>query len=109
MFGLPDDGQARFRDYRWKDVFDREKPAQYTPHVLQDKTSWTVRLGIEALWERMHTLSQIAMLKGMERDTFREKFEEIVRQREGATSEDEEVEIHGVTMFAWIARGEDPE
>lgn len=58
----------------------------------------------EALWERFHTLSQIANLKG-------EKLEEVKRVVFEALKEDNvernevgEVAVHGRTHLAWTSR-----
>lgn len=71
-----DDLQPRFRHEKWHDVFDKQLST--TPFSIQSAdplfslplgeqsekfTSW---LSPEAVWDRLHSLSQISVLEGEE-------------------------------------------
>jgi hypothetical protein len=97
------DGQPRFRDYEWMKVFDKGTPLFSTP-VADDKTTWTVWLDREGVWDRMRTLSHVAMLEGEAKDVFRAKFDAILDGHDGRTNEKGEFELHGMTVFFWTQR-----
>jgi hypothetical protein len=56
------------------------------------------------LWERILTLSQVAVLQGADRDAFKAKFDEIVSQGGQVWNEKGEVEFHGFTTYGWTSR-----
>ena len=69
-----DDDEPRFRHDVWRDVFDeglkstpltiqRANPLFSLP-LSEEIFRWTAWLAKDALWERYHTLSQIAVLEG---------------------------------------------
>ena len=97
------DGQPRFRDDVWRDVFGRQKGLFSTP-IGEDRTEWTIWLGHDALWDRVRTLSHIAVLKGQAKDDFKAAFDRIVTEGDGKWNEKGEVAMHGVTPFAWATR-----
>lgn len=80
---LFDDNHPRFRNEQWREVFDKQLST--TPFTIQaadpmfslpigeDSVGFTIWLGREAIWERYHTLSQIAVLKGEELAVIRRK------------------------------------
>lgn len=98
------DGQPRFRDYVWREVFNQQQGRLFTTPIGDDKTEWTIWLGLEALWDRVRTLSHIAMLQGEERDRFRAAFDKIVKEGDGRWNEKGEVATHGATTFSWTSR-----
>jgi len=65
---------------------------------------WTVWLSEDALWRRISTLSQVAVLEGHEREQFERRFREIVRMDDAKKNENGEVAFHGVTFYAWTKR-----
>jgi hypothetical protein len=105
IHSLPADGALRFRQYVWPDVFDQqgEKPFFTTP-LNQDSLSWTVRLTTNALWDRINTLSQPAILQGADKEAFRAKFAEILKGGDCDWNDAGEVLMHGMTHYAWTTR-----
>lgn len=61
-------------------------------------------LSEDALWARINTLSQIAVLKGEGRDAAIEVFKGILKDGDVERNEKGEVAAHGVTYFAWTDR-----
>jgi len=122
------DDQARFRNLRWKEVFESptssngilttplqtlkatfntSEESDGTPlfslPLGEEKVEWTVSLSVEKLWERYCTLSQVAIaLQGNEGPSIRRRFDEAI---EGAArNEKDELEIHGTTVLYWTSR-----
>lgn len=58
----------------------------------------------KALWERVRTLSHVAVLEGMAKEDFRGRFDRIVDGGDARWNEKGELAIHGVTPFAWTTR-----
>lgn len=58
----------------------------------------------ESLWARINTLSQIAILKGEERETAIKTFKDILRDGDVERNEKGDIAVHGVTYFAWTDR-----
>ncbi|KAJ6446082.1 2-deoxy-D-gluconate 3-dehydrogenase [Purpureocillium lavendulum] len=109
ILGLPADGPPRFRDDKWRDVFERQaradQPVVSTP-LAEERLPFTVWRTRELLWDRVNTLSQVYMLKeGGEREAFRARFDEILDGAGGDKWNDKgEIEFHGTTVYAWTAR-----
>lgn len=114
-----DDGESRFRHQKWKDVFEarQDTPPLQTvvdtfTHRLprfslplgEETVNWTVWLTEEGIWERYLTLSQIAVLKGMEREKVKREVFEALKGDDVERNEHGEVALHGVTYFAWTSR-----
>ncbi|KAL8634094.1 hypothetical protein Q9189_000013, partial [Teloschistes chrysophthalmus] len=71
-----DDQHPRFRHEEWRQVFDKQLSS--TPFTIQaadplfslplgeDSTEFTCWLSPQAIWDRFHSLSQIAVLEGEE-------------------------------------------
>ncbi|KAJ2972335.1 hypothetical protein NUW58_g9204 [Xylaria curta] len=89
-----DDGLPRFRHSKWQQVFETQPPvtpiqairntfADHLPRFSlplgENKVKWTMWLGEEALWARINTLSQIAVLEGKEREAAVTIFENILQ------------------------------
>jgi len=102
------DGQPRFRNYVWKDVFSLPSVQKlFSTPVEEDKTAWTVWLTEERLWDRVRTLSHVSMLLEQgDKEGFKEKFDSIVKgeANDGEWNERGEVAMHGVTPFAWTTK-----
>ncbi|KAI0446835.1 S-adenosyl-L-methionine-dependent methyltransferase [Xylaria telfairii] len=114
-----DDGLPRFRHQKWQEVFERQAPASplqairntFADHLPrfslplgENTVKWTMWLSEEALWARINTLSQIAVLKGEEREAAIKKFKEILQGNDVERNGKGEITIHGVTYFAWTDR-----
>ncbi|KAK7924479.1 methyltransferase [Apiospora marii] len=114
-----DDGLPRFRHQKWKEVFQQQLPGnplqaladtltnqlpRFSLPIGEQTSKWTVWLTEDALWSRLSTLSQIAVLKGEEKEAAVKVFKEAMQgddvQRNGAG----EIALHGVTYFAWTDR-----
>lgn len=65
---------------------------------------WTVWLSEDALWSRIGTLSQIAVLQGQERENASRVFKEALNGDDVERNEKGEIAVHGVTYFAWTDR-----
>lgn len=70
----------------------------------EKKVAWSVWLAPEALWSRMRTLSQLAVLRGKEREEVRARFDEILGGEDVRRNERGEVLVHGHTYMAWTDR-----
>ncbi|RYP62409.1 hypothetical protein DL771_009744 [Monosporascus sp. 5C6A] len=113
------DGNPRFRDESWKDVFAENLP--YTPFQVikntitdrlprfslplgEGKVSWTVWLSEDALWSRLQTLSQIAVLKGADLGNAKKIVEDALNGDDVERNDKGEIAVHGVTYYAWADR-----
>lgn len=65
---------------------------------------WTVWLGDEALYLRLRTLSQVAMLEGEAAEKFRERLDEILASSEVQRDDEGRVPVSGVTFYAVAKR-----
>ncbi|OTB05975.1 hypothetical protein M426DRAFT_319353 [Hypoxylon sp. CI-4A] len=114
-----DDGLPRFRHQKWKDVFDQQLPSnplqvikdtltdrlpRFSLPLGEDKVKWTVWLSEEALSARLNTLSQIAVLKGEEREAWNKIFREAIQGEDVERNDKGEIAVHGVTFFVWTDR-----
>lgn len=110
IFSLKLDGQPRFRDERWKDVFldktgDNGKVKELFVTPIGEKVfPWTVWLSDEALLLRLRTLSQVAILQGKDKEDFDSKFWDIVKSPEAERNEQGLLPLHGGTTVAWTRR-----
>ncbi|TRX96729.1 hypothetical protein FHL15_002395 [Xylaria flabelliformis] len=114
-----DDGLPRFRHQKWQEVFEQQPPANpvqairntFTDHLPrfslplgENMVKWSMWLSEEALWARINTLSQIAVLKGEEREEAVKMFKEILQGGDVERNGKGEIAVHGVTYFAWTDR-----
>ncbi|KAF6839920.1 putative SAM dependent methyltransferase [Colletotrichum plurivorum] len=122
VFSLGSDGQPRFRDFVFKDVFDRQldsnplravaevvleggrKMPLFSVPVGEERVPFVVWLTPEALWNRLRTLSQVAVLQGEQATAFKDSFDKILSGETVEKNEKGEVALHGVTYFAWTSR-----
>lgn len=107
ILALPPDGTNRFRDDKWPEVFERQSrdPEPYfTTPISQETIPFTVWRTKELLWDRIQTLSQIAVLQGADKEAFKASFEEIMTDRDQVWNEKGEVEFHGFTTYGWTTR-----
>jgi len=114
-----EDGHPRFRNLRWRDVFEKQQdttPLQalkdtFTHHLPlfslplgEEDIKWTVWLTDEGIWNRYSTLSQIAVLEGAEREEVRAKVFDALKGGDVERNAKGEVAVHGVTHLAWTSR-----
>lgn len=102
ILSLPTGGQPRFRDDVWRQVFNGQ--TLFSTPLDEEKTPWTVWLELEALWDRVNTLSQVAILEGEERTSFRKRFDDIVKGGDAEWNGKHEVGVHGVTFYTWTSK-----
>jgi hypothetical protein len=67
----------------------------------EETVKWTVWLTEDALWARINTLSQVAVLKGEQKDAGYRTFQEALQLPDVERNEKGEIALHGVTFFAW--------
>ncbi|KAL7629548.1 hypothetical protein AAE478_001069 [Parahypoxylon ruwenzoriense] len=114
-----DDGLPRFRHQKWKEVFEQQLPGnplqaikdaftdglpKFSLPLGEDTIKWTVWLSEEALASRLNTLSQIAVLKGDEREAWIKLFKEVIQGDDVERNEKGEIAVHGLTYFFWTDR-----
>lgn len=63
-----DDNQPRFRHSAWRKVLEdkEQKPILFSQPLQEISVPFTKFLSPSAVWDRFHTLSQIAILQGKE-------------------------------------------
>ncbi|CAD0111856.1 unnamed protein product, partial [Aureobasidium uvarum] len=110
-----DDNQPRFRHEQWRKVFDAQlssNPLSITSSaeplfslpLAENVEKWSVWLSEEALWDRLSTLSQIAVLEGEEKETVRDFVSKTLKGDDVQKNEKGEVELHGMTVAAWTTK-----
>lgn len=70
----------------------------------EDEVEWTHWLSEEALWQRIKTLSHVALLEGEGKEKGERVFREAMAMGDVVRNEKGEVECHGRTYFAWTDR-----
>jgi len=114
-----EDGHPRFRDMKWKEVFDKQQessPLQalkdtFTHHfptfslpLGEETVRWTVYMSDEAIWRRYTTLSQIANLDEERREEIRKQVFTVLKEGDTERNEKGEIALHGVTYLCWTSR-----
>ncbi|KAK0672808.1 S-adenosyl-L-methionine-dependent methyltransferase [Cercophora samala] len=102
IYSISSDGQPRFRDGQWRGVFENQQ--LFTLPLGEETVKWTVWLSEEALWSRINTLSQVAILEGSDREAAVKVFKEALRSSDVERNEKEEIALHGVTYFVWTKK-----
>ncbi|KAI4804980.1 putative 2-heptaprenyl-1,4-naphthoquinone methyltransferase [Aureobasidium sp. EXF-8846] len=108
-----DDNQPRFRHEKWRSVFDSQLSSNpftlttsaeplFSLPLAENVEKWSVWLTEEALWDRLSTLSQIAVLEGEERKVLRDFVKQTLEDAE--KNEKGEVELHGMTVASWTTK-----
>ncbi|PSR97509.1 methyltransferase domain-containing protein [Coniella lustricola] len=113
------DNDKRFRDMKWQEVFEKQlktNPIQvlrdtvmgnmprFSVPLGQDSVEWTHWLSEQALWNRIRTLSHVAMLQGADKVEAERVFREAMAMDDVVRNENAEVECHGRTYLAWSDR-----
>lgn len=96
------DGNKRFRDMEWQDVFAEQ--SLFSVPLGEDSVEWTHWLSEAALWRRINTLSHVALLEGQDKEDGEKKFREAMGMNDVVRNEKGEVECHGRTYLAWTER-----
>lgn len=104
---------------KWKDVFEEQlpsNPVQALKNTLSDQMplfslplgeesiEFTTWLDTAALWSRLRTLSQLAVLEGAQLETARRVFDEALAMDDVERNEKGEIAVHGHTYMAWTDR-----
>ncbi|RMD43907.1 hypothetical protein DV735_g1174, partial [Chaetothyriales sp. CBS 134920] len=101
------DAVPRFRHEKWRQAFDSHdsssddnSPLFSLPlgEGIEEFETW---LSKEEIWNRLHTLSQIAILEGEELGKVRTKFDHAINSDDTVTDDQGRVAVHGRTYFAW--------
>lgn len=106
VHALSTDNQPRFRDNRWEEVFRNQAAngaSYFSTPVETESIPFTVKLSLEALYDRVSTLSHIAVMEGKTKADFRSKFDAILGKAD-RVGDGDEVEIHGFTFMAWTSK-----
>jgi len=113
------DDNHRFRDQEWRKVFEQQLPSnplQVIKNTLSDhlpkfslplgeaKVPFEVWLSEDALWSRLRTLSQIAVLCPEDLAKAENTAREILKGEDVERNDKGEVKLHGDTYFAWTDR-----
>lgn len=114
VYALGADGNPRFRDSQWQAAFTEASasPSPIFAPLADHRVQWTVQLTPDALWKRLLTLSQIAVLpegdnddgteKPTSRGAFRRRLDAILEKAERNAAG--EVTVHATTYYAWARR-----
>lgn len=104
---------------KWQEVFEQQPPGNpvqvirdtLTDHLPrfslplgENTVKWTRWLSEEALWARINTLSQIAVLTGEDREAAVKVFKDTLQGDDVERNQKGEIAVHGVTYFAWTDR-----
>ncbi|KAK4659752.1 hypothetical protein QC762_113990 [Podospora pseudocomata] len=102
IYSISSDGQPRFRDGQRRSALDNQ---QLFALLLSEETvKWTVWLSEGALWSRINTLSQVAILEGSDREAAVRVFKEALQSPDVERNEKGEIALHGVTYFVWTKK-----
>ncbi|GAB7345307.1 hypothetical protein MBLNU457_3664t2 [Dothideomycetes sp. NU457] len=110
-----DDEQPRFRHQKWKQVFDQQTASGplalitsseplFSLPIAVHEDSWTVWLPEDKVWDRLSTLSQIAILEGEERERVHKIFVGSIASEDTERNEQGDLAIHGGTVAAWTSK-----
>lgn len=106
------DDTPRFREGKWKQVFDEQnrsnplslqfaKPIFGLP-IGEDTVEYEQRLNPDAIWSRLRTLSQFAILEGEELEKVKTVFFDAVKTEQA--DEQGRIALRGRTYFFWTSR-----
>ncbi|KZZ94735.1 Methyltransferase type 11 [Moelleriella libera RCEF 2490] len=104
---LKPDGTPRFRDDKWWEVFERQSraaEAYFSTPIGQEKVPFAVWRTKDLLWDRVNTLSQVAILSKEDKAEFKAKFDDILKGNDQVWNDKGEVEFHGYLVYGWTTR-----
>lgn len=116
IWSIATDGLPRFRNEQWKGVFEKQQKSnplqvirdtfggdlpRFSLPLGEERIEWTVWLSEEALWARINTLSQVAVLQGEQKEAGYRTFKEALQSDDVQRNEKGEIALHGWTFFAW--------
>ncbi|KAF2199651.1 S-adenosyl-L-methionine-dependent methyltransferase, partial [Delitschia confertaspora ATCC 74209] len=116
IWSIAMDGLPRFRNEQWQGVFERQQKSnplqiirdtfggdlpRFSLPLGEERIEWTVWLSEEALWGRINTLSQVAVLQGEQKEAGYRLFKETLQAEDVQRNEKGEIALHGWTFLAW--------
>jgi hypothetical protein len=119
IFSGLEDGLPRFRDLRWKEIFEAQLDTtplqtlkstfsqdfpQFSLPIGEEEVKWTVFLTDEGVWSRYSTLSQIANQEEGKKEEIRRSVLDALKDEGTERNKKGEVAVHGVTYLAWTSR-----
>lgn len=107
ILDLPRFGPDRFRDDKWRQVYDRQATTQspmFATPIGTAQQPFKLWLKPDAIWSRVNTLSQVAILKGTARERFIAKFNKLMSDGDCERNDKGEVAVHGCVYYAWTSR-----
>lgn len=106
------DGTPRFREEKWKQVFDEQNRSNpLTLHfanpifglpIGEGDVAYEQRLHKDAIWSRLRTLSQFAVLEGEELERIKKTFFDAAEAEE--QDEEGKIAVHGRTWYFFTSR-----
>ncbi|PGH18748.1 hypothetical protein AJ79_00161 [Helicocarpus griseus UAMH5409] len=100
------DSDPRFRHEKWAAVFENQgqngQKQIFNSPMGQHSDKYKRRLSKQAIWERYHTLSQVANLKGDELESVCHQVFNALENDKEATDDKDEVELNWATYFVWM-------
>ncbi|EXJ96068.1 hypothetical protein A1O1_01194 [Capronia coronata CBS 617.96] len=101
-----DDNSPRFRHEKWRQVFDdqAESTTLFRMPLAEDSVNFETCLQKDAVWSRLRTLSQLAVLEGEALEEVRKQFFESVNSANTETDESGRIVVHGRTVFFWTSK-----
>ncbi|MCJ1311127.1 hypothetical protein MMC25_004797 [Agyrium rufum] len=107
------DEKARFRHSEWQKVFDeRLKTTPWTipaadplfslplGHESEEFVYWLTK---DAIWDRFHTLSMIAVMEGEQLEATKLRVYEAMNDEDAVANEKGELPLHGKTVIYWTS------
>ena len=109
-----DDEKPRFRHEKWKAIFDEQNESNpillhfadplFGLPIGENTEEFETWLPKDAIWGRLRTLSQLAILEGSDLQKVKKTFEDAIDSPETVKDEQGRVAVHGRTYFAWTSR-----
>lgn len=109
-----DDDSPRFRHEKWRQVFDEQTASNPVSLQLSDPlfslplgegaVDFQTWLSKDAIWSRLRTLSQLAVLEGEELDKVKKTFDDSMDMESNKVDEAGRVAVHGRTVFFWTSK-----
>jgi len=110
-----DDSQPRFRHEKWRQVFDEQLGTGPLSLIVASEQffalplgefveSWELWLPKDKVWDRLTTLSQIAVLEDGEREEVRKLFYDAIEAEDTKIDDQGRIAVHGATYSSWTTK-----
>lgn len=106
------DDTPRFREGKWKQVFDEQSRSDplslhfanpiFGLPIGEGSVKYEHRLTLDAIWSRLRTLSQFAILEGEALGKVKKVFFDAAEAEQA--DEEGKIAVHGRTYFFWTSR-----